>query len=254
MTFSGQLFFGSYDTKSTFKESNVLTHGGLGGHGGGALNLKTRHAVVDGIVSVNGQEKAQTGTAGGGSGGSIYFSCEDLSGLGTFLANGGKGSPGGGGGAGGRIAVYYNEVHKFDGTFMAHGGDSTAEIGGAGTVYLEQRNNSVVTNRTLLINNNKLKYPLAVQKNQGSLHNLLNGVYDDVSQVGGVTWLIEYQNHSLTNVDIRGNAHVAVLWKTSKGDIELRAEFLTGNNFDLLSLFVIVRLYCRLINWHLLSL
>ena len=83
-------------------------------------------------------------------------------------------------------------------------------------------------NNTLIIDNKKLKYPLAVQKNQGNLHDLLHGVYDDISQVGGVTWLIEYQNHSFTHVDIKGNAHVAVLWKSNKGDIELRAETITG--------------------------
>lgn len=192
------------------------------------MKLKTRHAVVDGVVSVNGQNAAPQSNSGGGSGGSINFICDDLSGFGFFQANGGSGSREGGGAGGGRIGVHYTELHKFNGGFVAQGGGSTAEIGGAGTVYLEQRNGSRIVNNTLKIDNKKLKYPFAVQKNQGNLHDLLHGVYDDISQVGGVTWLIEYQNHSFTHVDIKGNAHVAVLWKSNKGDIELRAETITG--------------------------
>ena len=85
---TGQLYFGDYHTSATVAEKNTISHGGLGGHGGGALKLKTRHAVVDGVISVNGQNAAPQSNSGGGSGGSINFICDDLSGFGFFQANG----------------------------------------------------------------------------------------------------------------------------------------------------------------------
>ena len=99
---------------------------------------------------------------------------------------------------------------------------------GAGTIYLEQRNSTHVVNNTLLIDNQGLRYPKPVDKSNGELRNLLNGIYDDISKAGGVTWLIENQNHSFTRVGLRGNANIAVLWKSNKGDIELRAKTLEG--------------------------
>ena len=231
-----ELFFGSYFTQSTKEEENLITHGGLGGNGGGALHLVARHVVMDGSLSANGQDGASQSTVGGGSGGSLWLECEDLSGFGTFKANGGRGSPKGGGGGGGRIAVYYQRLDNFDGIFVAKGGDSESEVGGAGTVYLEHRNNSVTINNTLIVDNKLLKYPLAIDKSKGHLHNLLDGLYHDISQVGGVTWLIEYRNHSFTRVDIRGNAHVAVLWHISLGDIEFRSQTLTGDTTGVLHL------------------
>ena len=167
-------------------------------------------------------------SSGGGAGGSINVFCEDLSGFGGFLATGGKGYNGGGGGGGGRIAIKYMEMNKFAGSFNAQGGDSTAEVGGAGTVYLEQRNGTEMVNTTLIVDNKGLKYPKSVKKSEGDLHDLLHGIYNDISGVGGVTWLIENQNHSFTHVDFRGNAHVAVLWKSQHKRIEFRVHTLTG--------------------------
>ena len=95
--------------------------------------MKTRHAIIDGIISVNGQEPARQGNAGGGSGGSIHMTFDDLVGFGMFQANGGNGSQTGGGGGGGRIALHYTENHKFNGRFMARGGDSSEETGGKAT-------------------------------------------------------------------------------------------------------------------------
>ena len=129
-SFAGQLFFGDYHTATTATEQNKISHGGLGGHGGGALILKTRHAFVDGIISANGQDAAKQSNAGGGSGGSIHMTCDDLVGFGMFQANGGNGSQGGGGAGGGRIALEYTENHKFNGNFIARGGDSAEETGG----------------------------------------------------------------------------------------------------------------------------
>ena len=108
----------------------MVSHGGLGGHGGGALILKTRHAFVDGVISANGQDTAKQSNAGGGSGGSIQMNCEDLVGFGGFHANGGNGSQTGAGAGGGRIAIHYKENHKFNGNYEARGGDSAEETGG----------------------------------------------------------------------------------------------------------------------------
>lgn len=85
-----------------------------------------------------------------------------------------------------------------------------------------------MVNNTLMIDNKGLKYPKPIDKSDGELRNLFNGIYDDISKAGGVTWLIEYQNHSFSRVDLRGKANIAVLWKSHYGDIELRADVLTG--------------------------
>ena len=79
-----------------------------------------------------------------------------------------------------------------------------------------------------MVNNEGLKYPKPVDRSNRVLQNLFNGIYDDISRAGGVTWLIENQNHSLTRVDLRGKANVAVLWKSNQGDIELRGQTITG--------------------------
>ena len=64
--------------------------------------------------------------SGGGAGGSIWITCEEVVGHGTITANGGNGggvtSQAGGGGAGGRISVQCDNVDKFNITMRAYGG------------------------------------------------------------------------------------------------------------------------------------
>lgn len=86
--------------------------GGTGpsGAGGGAIRIEAPTIHVDGVISADGGHggghdiKAKYG--GGGSGGSIWISCEAITGkLGKISADGGCGSIYAGGGGGGRVAV-----------------------------------------------------------------------------------------------------------------------------------------------------
>ena len=92
----------------------------LPGSGGGRGNLTTDHgsagggvvwleiagdAVVDGVISANGQSQLGN-SSGSGSGGSVLLSCRTLTGSGTLRAKGGYGQGAARAGAGGRIAVF----------------------------------------------------------------------------------------------------------------------------------------------------
>ena len=72
--------------------------------------------------------------SGGGAGGSIWLTCQNLSGAGVLSANGGAGEPSqGGGGGGGRISLNF-AANTFSGLTPARGGSGYIR-GGAGTVY-----------------------------------------------------------------------------------------------------------------------
>ena len=47
---TGELYFGDESLKNTIQRR------GLGGRGGGALKITTRHMIIDGIISVNGED------------------------------------------------------------------------------------------------------------------------------------------------------------------------------------------------------
>lgn len=69
-------------------------------------------------------------------------------------------------------------------------GASDSESGGAGTSYLEStHSNGTLLVQKLTVDNNGLPYPHALQYNDGDLRNLLDGVYENIDTVGGVTWL-----------------------------------------------------------------
>lgn len=70
----GRLVYGDYLTGETLPADNIITRIGLGGIGGGALEIHTTHLRVDGKVHANGQV-ALALSAGGGSGGSISKLC-----------------------------------------------------------------------------------------------------------------------------------------------------------------------------------
>ncbi len=79
-------------------------------------------------------------------------------------------------------------------------GSSTYEVGGAGTVYIEQYgydNTSSTYNtlhKTLKVDNNGLPYPHAANYEHGNLRNLLDGRYEDISESGGITWLYHFSH------------------------------------------------------------
>jgi len=122
---------------------------GEGGSGGGALILNAPIVIIDGNVTVDGNDggidvTSGDGEGGGGAGGTVNIITDSLSGSGTISADGGDGGVSiqsaevGGGGGGGRIAIRYNtstfavsNIHAFVGDTNA-----TASEGDAGTVAL----------------------------------------------------------------------------------------------------------------------
>ncbi len=78
------------------------------GDGGGAVWIAATGTVtLDGNITADGAER-KNNWAGGGSGGSVYITCETIQGIGTVSANGEQGGNFGGAGAGGRVAVIYD--------------------------------------------------------------------------------------------------------------------------------------------------
>jgi hypothetical protein len=82
LTYKGTLFYGDYRSGTTSSGRNTLTRGGLGGQGGGALKIESRHFILDGQLLADAEGGASRSTAGGGSGGSLWINCNDLSGYG----------------------------------------------------------------------------------------------------------------------------------------------------------------------------
>lgn len=115
-------------------------------------------------------------------------------------------------------------------------GTSTLETGGAGTVYVELSNSSgTILHRKIYVDNNGHPYPRGSDLTQGSLRNLLNGSYDDISEVGGVTWLYHNATEYFFNtMTISGNAHVAILSNTSSQDINIYGIKLYGDRSGVL--------------------
>jgi hypothetical protein len=85
------------------------------------------------------------------------------------------------------------------------------------------------------VDNNGHPYPHAADYNTGDLRNLLNGEYRDISYAGGVTWLKHDSTHyKFKELDVRGNAHVAILSDTDKEVIDVRVDFLWGDRSGVL--------------------
>jgi hypothetical protein len=102
--------------------------------GGGAIQLTVEGTLtLDGTVSVNAD--ATTGSYdGGGAGGSIWLSANQLNGNGSITANGqAAGYGGSGSGGGGRIAIYTG-VKEFPGSVAANGGLGGFRNGSNGSV------------------------------------------------------------------------------------------------------------------------
>lgn len=79
-----------------------------GGSGGGAIRLNVTGTItINGVLSANGLAGGEY-YAGGGSGGSIYATANEIAGSGLISARGGDGhNLGAGGGGGGRVALQY---------------------------------------------------------------------------------------------------------------------------------------------------
>ena len=235
IVFLGELYYGNYRDGSTSVDGNIITRGGLGGQGGGALKIVSRHFIVDGHLTADGEGGPPLSTAGGGSGGSVWVECQDLSGYGSLSVDGGAGSPTlGGGGSGGRLAIYHTTMINFNGTLSAKGGKSSIEPGAAGTIYLERRNGSHVHHRELRVNNGQLTYPWAIDRSKGRLRHLLNGVYSNTSHVGAVTWLLQSTEYKLDELSLYGNAHLAIYGEGSKQSVVLQVQLIKGDRSGVL--------------------
>lgn len=152
----------------TVSAPNMIGSGGssdfaTGGSGGGVFLLWATGGdlEINGDISANGQTVTSgIGDPGGGAGGSIWITAENLTGSGSASANGGEGRNNGGGGGGGRISVQCSVdcSDTFEANVTAYGGDDNASdfrvqrYGGAGTVYLED--DGETTGDDLIIDNN----------------------------------------------------------------------------------------------------
>ena len=224
----------------------MISRGGLGGIGGGAIRIYSRRTIVDGTMSANGQDApvgGQRSGCGGGSGGSIWITCDELDGYGSIQARGGSGSSGvAGGGSGGRIAICYRNIHNYNGTFSVRGGPGI-EAGASGTVYLEQGNASHVIGRKLIVDNEGQALPKTVEKNGDNLFHLFGGVYSDITSVGTVTWLKESDEYSFDEVVLQGNSHLALFGNASRQNVRLRAHLLTGDRSAVLHIGALQDVY-----------
>ncbi|XP_070535283.1 uncharacterized protein [Ptychodera flava] len=229
----GELYFGD-----EWYGNRVLRRG-LGGAGGGSLKIITRHMLLDGTITADGETPSSTHAqkSGGGAGGSLWIECEELDGYGSISVNAGSGEGVAGGGSGGRVAVYYQDMKNFNGTITAHGGSSSYEVGGSGTVYLEKRlvDTGEVIHKTLKVDNNGVGYPRAANHGHGDLRDLLNGDYVDISRSGGITWLWHHSDvYIFDEVHIHGKAHVAILTNTSTQEVLVRGGKMFGDRTGVL--------------------
>jgi YD repeat-containing protein len=111
-----------------------------GANGGGVIHIVAQSIALDGIIRANGNS-APFGGSGAGSGGAIRLDCGTIAGGGGITANGGDCLGAGGGGGGGRVALYYGAMAGFNiGGVIARGGTNTANLGGPGTIFLQQAN------------------------------------------------------------------------------------------------------------------
>ncbi|WHI48482.1 Ig-like domain-containing protein [Microbulbifer sp. VAAF005] len=113
-----------------------------GVRGGGAVSLSAQKIILNGSILANGASITSAvngGYFGGGSGGSIFISANEIHGSGTINADGGKGNTSqANGGSGGRIAIYYglDSSYEFINNSSAKGG--AGKIGGGpGSIFLQ---------------------------------------------------------------------------------------------------------------------
>ena len=123
-----------------------------------------------------------------------------MQGQGLVSASGGSGGIHGGGGGGGRISIHFSN-NTFHGSLQAMGGTSGYEVGGAGTVLLDNRASG---ERTLLINNGfRTPGPLA----RGTDYDITG------SEESCRTWLLpafDGDQYVFEELSLKGRAHLAI--------------------------------------------
>lgn len=134
--------YGSLTQPTDLGSGGGTANGNLGGGGGGKLRIAAGTLQLDGIISADGGNGADSPPSstfkiagGGGAGGSVWLTVTNLFGSGAITANGGASfstNRSGGGGGGGRVAVSYAST-AFTGLVIAVGGTGL-QRGGAGTI------------------------------------------------------------------------------------------------------------------------
>ena len=125
---------------------------GAGGKGGGYLHLTVVRIVnLEGTITVD-ATNGYTSASGGGSGGSIWISADDILGNGKLSSSGGNAFAGGGG-SGGRIGIFLQKPMSFEGVLTAEGGFGQ-KTGAAGTLYILD-NKKLIPRKRLWIKNRK---------------------------------------------------------------------------------------------------
>ncbi|XP_078490748.1 uncharacterized protein LOC100179046 isoform X2 [Ciona intestinalis] len=133
------------------------------GSGGGVIHIEASFIRLDGVVASNGADGFSSSSykVAGGSGGSVLIKVDTLRGVGRMETVGGDGvADSVGAGGGGRISIISPQSLLFTGTYAMNGGSSSTEqAGGAGTVYLEDKQAkkgfTVKTKHTVLIVDNR---------------------------------------------------------------------------------------------------
>lgn len=148
--------------------------GMAGGAGGGVVNLtvNTLLRFNTGSITANGQDGVSTvgacaicRSSGGGAGGSVKITTNEISGTaGIISANGGWSEKGGTGGGGGRVAFYY-ETMSFTGGLAALGlrayGSNALAPSAAGTVFYKDITDD--PNGYILADNNNIAHIQGVE-------------------------------------------------------------------------------------------
>lgn len=136
--------------------------------GGGAIKISAGIFTLEGKIVADGDQPYASNKGGSAAGGSVLIDVNKLqSETGNFIisASGGNGVDVAGGGGGGRVAIYYNEFENIDiSRVRAFGGLAgnfdRAGHGEAGTIYLEEKDNSVNKEVRVIGSGSKSRYDM----------------------------------------------------------------------------------------------
>ncbi|XP_066271773.1 uncharacterized protein [Branchiostoma lanceolatum] len=194
-----------------FSKGTLGSGGGMGrssrggGRGGGLIHLDGFNFTLDGRITTDGEDATYT-DAGGGSGGSLWVTCDRFHGVGFIFSNGGDGNRYGGGGAGGRVTIYYNTGNFKSGHIEAKGGTSSREPGGPGMAYMEGTN---PVNKNLRVDN-KCQQPTVTEPTGDRAGEEQFAQY---IQTGAIAYLFPPEDdfeYEFTLIEVYGSAHLTV--------------------------------------------
>jgi len=135
----GSLFGTACRVYGDYANPNDWGSGSVDVSGGGLVRVNAATLLLDGQILADGSG----GCFGGGAGGGIYVEVARIQGQGSIKAEGGTAGCFGNsnGGGGGRVALYASDFTGFNlNRVMAPGGGFGFTPGGAGTVYLRDKN------------------------------------------------------------------------------------------------------------------